>query len=49
MLSQGLTHDNVMSDDSMSDDIDQQQAMILLERAYRHQMKGELADKRRGK
>ncbi len=28
----------------MSDDIARQQAMILLERAYRHQMKGELAD-----
>ena len=33
-----------MDSDIMSDEIDQQQAMILLERAYRHQMKGELAD-----
>ena len=36
--------DDSMSDDIMSDDIDHQQAMILLDRAYRHQMKGELAD-----
>jgi tetratricopeptide (TPR) repeat protein len=35
---------NISNDDIMSDEIEKQQAMILLERAYRHQMKGELAD-----
>lgn len=35
---------DILSVDIMSDEIEKQQAMILLERAYRHQMKGELAD-----